>query len=98
MGKFLHSSLKAHNIFPIHGLAVMVKINFPIRGSATHGKIIFTIPAKPFMGKIKCAFRDSWGNFSFPGRGFATPGEKTRPYFSTPRDWANTYVPQEHMD
>ena len=39
MGKFLHSSLKAHYIFPIHGLAVMVKINF-------------TIPAKPFLGKI----------------------------------------------
>ena len=28
-------------------------------------KFIFTIPAKPFMGKIKCAFRDSWENF-FP--------------------------------
>ena len=36
MGKFLHSSLKAHNIFPIHGLAVMVKINFPIRCCAAH--------------------------------------------------------------
>jgi hypothetical protein len=39
MGKFPHSSLKAHNIFPIHGLAVVVKKNFPIRGYATHGEI-----------------------------------------------------------
>ena len=30
MGKFLHSSLKAHHIFPIHGLAGMVKRNFPM--------------------------------------------------------------------
>ena len=28
MGKFLHSSLKAHYIFPIHGLAVVVKKKF----------------------------------------------------------------------
>ena len=101
-GKFPQSSLKAHFIFPSHGLAVMVKKNFPSRGFAAPGeifvspvaappllgKLFFTNPAKPFLGKIKCAFRDSWGNFSFPGRGFATPGEKTRPYFSTPRDWA----------
>ena len=49
------------------------------------GKFIFTIPAKPFMGKIKCAFRDSWENLFFPCRGFATPGEKSYPCFSTPR-------------
>ena len=28
-----------HNIFPIHGTAVVVKINFPIRGFAAHGEI-----------------------------------------------------------
>ena len=39
MGKFPHSSLKAHNIFLIHGLAVIVKRNFPIRGFAAHGEI-----------------------------------------------------------
>ena len=50
-GKFPQWSLKAHFIFPNHGLAVMVKINFP--------SFIFTNPAKPFLGKIKCAFRDS---------------------------------------
>ena len=37
MGKFLHSSLKAHYIFPIHGLAVVVKKNSTIRGFATQG-------------------------------------------------------------
>ena len=41
MGKFPNSSLKAHNIFPIHGLAVIVKRNFPIRGFAAHGEIYF---------------------------------------------------------
>ena len=100
-GKFPQSSLKAHFIFPSHGLAVMVKKNFPSRGFAAPGeifvspvaappllgKLFFTNPAKPFLGKIKCAFRDSWGNFYFPCRGFATPGENPHPYFSTPRDW-----------
>ena len=103
-GKFPQSSLKAHFIFPSHGLAVMVKKNFPSRGFAAPGeifvspvaappllgKLFFTNPAKPFLGKIKCAFRDSWGNFFFPSRGFATPGENPLPYFSTPRDWAIT--------
>ena len=79
-GKFPQSSLKAHFIFPSHGLAVMVKKNFPSRGFAAPGeifvspvaappllgKLFFTNPAKPFLGKIKCAFRDSWGNFYFP--------------------------------
>ena len=74
-GKFPQSSLKAHFIFPSHGLAVMVKKNFPSRGFAAPGeifvspvaappllgKLFFTNPAKPFLGKIKCAFRDSWG-------------------------------------
>ena len=41
MGKFPHSSQKAHSRFPIHGLAVIVKKNFPIRGFAAHGEIIF---------------------------------------------------------
>ena len=63
MGKFPHSSLKAHNIFPTHGLAVVVKKNFPTRGFAALGEFFFTTPAKPFVGKIKCAFRDSWGIF-----------------------------------
>ena len=93
---------QAHFIFPSHGLAVMVKKNFPSRGFAAPGeifvspvaappllgKLFFTNPAKPFLGKIKCAFRDSWGNFYFPSRGFATPRENPLPYFSTPRDWA----------
>ena len=79
-GKFPQSSLKAHFIFPSHGLAVMVKKNFPSRGFAAPGeifvspvaappllgKLFFTNPAKPFLGKIKCAFCDSWGNFYFP--------------------------------
>ena len=39
MGKFLHSSLKAHYIFPIHGLAVVVKRKSIIRGFAAHGEI-----------------------------------------------------------
>ena len=105
-GKFPQSSLKAHFIFPSHGLAVMVKKNFPSRGFAAPGeifvspvaappllgKLFFTNPAKPFLGKIKCAFRDSWGNFYFPSRGFATPGENPLPYFSTPRDWLNSVV------
>ena len=78
-GKFPQSSLKAHFIFPSHGLAVMVKENFPSRGFAAPreifvspvaappllGKLFFTNPAKPFLGKIKCAFRDSCGNFYF---------------------------------
>ena len=42
MGKFLHSSLKTHYIFPIHGLAVVVKKNSTIRG---HGEIF-----SPFRG------------------------------------------------
>ena len=106
-GKFPQSSLKAHFIFPSHGLAVMVKKNFPSRGFAAPGeifvspvaappllgKLFFTNPAKPFLGKIKCAFRDSWGNFYFPSRGFATPGENPLPYFSTPRDWAISSKP-----
>ena len=41
MGKFPHSSLKAHDIFPIHGLAVIVKRNFPRSGKAAHGEIYF---------------------------------------------------------
>ena len=87
-GKFPHSSLKAHFIFTIHGLAVGVKIKFPhSRLRLSWGNFVFTPPAAPFMVKIKCAFRDSWRNLFFPFRGFATQGEKSRPYFSTLRDW-----------
>ena len=46
MGKFPHSSQKAHSRFPIHGLAVIVKKNFPMSGKAAHGEI----SAKPWMG------------------------------------------------
>ena len=53
-------------IFPTHGLAVVVKKNFPIRGFAAHGEIFFTTPAKPFVGKIKCALSDEWGNLPIP--------------------------------
>ena len=41
MGKFPHSSRKAHSCFPIHSLAVIVKKNFLIRGFAAHEEIIF---------------------------------------------------------
>ena len=51
------------------------------------GNFIFTPPAKPFVEKIFCAFRDSRGILFLPSRGFATRGEKSRPYFSTLRDW-----------
>ena len=88
MGKFPHSSLKAHNIFPIHGLAVIVKKNSQFAASPLMGKFIFTIPAKPFMGKLFCAFCDSWGNLFFPTPGFAGRGEKSHPYFSSLWDWA----------
>ena len=88
MGKFPHSSLKAHNIFPIHGLAVVVKKNFPIRGYATHGEI-FLHQSKPFLGKILCTFRDSWGNLFSNFRGFATQVEKSHPYSSSVWDWPN---------
>ena len=56
------------------------------------GKFIFTIPAKPFMGKILCAFRDSWGNLFFPTPGFAGRGEKSHPYFSSSWDWASPSI------
>ena len=51
MGKFPHSSLKAHNIFPIHGLAVVVKKNFPIRGYATHGEIFLHHACQAILGE-----------------------------------------------
>ena len=66
MGKFPHSSLKAHNIFPIHGLAVVVKRNFPIRGFAAHGEISFHHSCKAIHGEnIMCL---SWfmAKFIFP--------------------------------
>ena len=86
-GKIPPSSLKAHNVFPTHGLAVGVKIRFPpSQLLRSGGNFVFTPPATPFVGKT-CAFRDSGGILFFPSRGFATRGEKSRPYFSTPRDW-----------
>ena len=54
MGKFLHSSLKAHHIFPIHGLAVMVKINFTI-SSCSWGNL-----SLPFL------LSHSWGKYDVP--------------------------------
>ena len=77
MGKFPHSSLKAHNIFPIHGLAVVVKKISPFVATPLMGKFFFTTPAKPFLGKILCTFRDSWGNLFSNFRGFATQVEKS---------------------
>ena len=41
MGKFPHSSLKAYYIFPMNGLAGIVKINFPMSGEAANGEIYF---------------------------------------------------------
>ena len=64
MGKFPHSSLKAHNIFPIHGLAVVVKEIFSSPRLLSHswgkyyvpfvihGEIYFpTFVASPLKGK-----------------------------------------------
>ena len=39
-------------------------------------KVFFTIPAKLFMGKQECAFRDSRGNYFSCLRGFATQAGK----------------------
>ena len=52
MGKIPHSSLMAHSIFPIQGLAVVVKKDFPIRGFAAHGKIFFHYSCCAFHGEI----------------------------------------------
>ena len=59
MGKFPHSSLKAQNIFPIHGLAVIVKKNFPmnherhiIYGGAGVVKINFPMSGEAANGEI----------------------------------------------
>ena len=81
-GKIPPSSLKAHNIFPTHGLAVGVKIKFPpSRLRRSGGNFVFTPPVKPFAGKILCAFRDSEGISFFSSRGFATREEKSRQHF-----------------
>ena len=60
MGKFLHSSLKAHHIFPIHGLAVMVKINFSIRSCAAHGEIYlyFILRVFTYLAKSVCSLSE----------------------------------------
>ena len=39
--KFPHESRKAHYIFPMNGLAGIVKINFPMSGEAANGEIYF---------------------------------------------------------
>ena len=39
--KFPHESRMAHFIFPMNGLAGVVKINFPMSGEATNGEIYF---------------------------------------------------------
>ena len=39
--RFPQESRKAHFIFPMNGLAGMVKINFPMSGEATNGEIYF---------------------------------------------------------
>merc|ERR1712015_514414 len=36
--KFPHESRKAHYIFPMNGLAGIVKINFPMSGEAANGE------------------------------------------------------------
>ena len=83
-GKFPHSSLKAHFIFTIHGLAVEVKIKFNHeRQSLEWVNFIFNLPDAPLMVKIKCTFLESWENLFFP----TTQGEQSGPYFSTIRDW-----------
>ena len=53
------------------------------------GKFFFTTPAKPFLGKIVCTFRDSWGNLFSNFRGFATQVENSHPYSSSVWDWPN---------
>ena len=64
--KFPHESRKAHFIFPTNGLAGVVKKNFPKSGEAASGEIFFTTTAKPWVGKIKCALSDEWGNLPIP--------------------------------
>ena len=39
--KFPHESRKAHYIFPMNGLAGIVKMNFPMSGEAANGEISF---------------------------------------------------------
>ena len=39
--KFPHESRKAQHIFPMNGLAGIVKINFPMSGEAANGEISF---------------------------------------------------------
>ena len=45
--KFPHESQKAHSLFPMNGLAGIVKNNFPMSGEAAMGKFFFTMTAKP---------------------------------------------------
>ena len=67
-------------IFPIHGLAVVVKKNPPLAASPLVEDFFFTTPAKPFMTQGE----NSFSTF------VALPlkVEKSHPHFSALRDWA----------
>ena len=71
MGKFPHSSLKAHNIFPIHGLAVIVKRNFPMSSEAANLFSLFLLS-------------HSWGKYNVP---FVIHGEISFPHSRLRRSW-----------
>ena len=87
MGKFLHESRKAHYIFPIHGLAVVVKKKFH-HSWLRHSWWNFFSPRllSHSWGKYNVPFVIHGEIFS-PFRGFATQGGKSHPYFSSVRDW-----------
>ena len=76
-GKIPPSSLKAHNVFPIHGLAVGVKKNFPLCGFAAQGEILFS----PRL------LSHSWGKHYVP---FVTQGEfYSSPLVASPLEGKN---------
>ena len=58
-GWITYSSLKVQLYYPIQGLVVVVKKISPFVASPLMGKFFFTTPAKPFLGKYNCTFRDS---------------------------------------
>ena len=87
MDKFPHSSLKAHNIFPIHGFAVIVKRNFPIRRS--WGNLFSLFLLSHSWGKYNVPFVIHGEIFFSSTPGFACRGEKSHPYFSSVWDWHN---------
>ena len=79
----------------------MVKNNSPTCGFAARGGIIFHHACEAIRGEWDCAFRDSWGIFNsptrgfatrrgilnFPTRGFAARREISRPQFSSEEVW-----------